>query len=146
MSLLCIVFLSFRLHTFNLVHLLLTYHSVETLPNQISPTTAKTLKLLLSSYDYKETNRHCPRCRHTLRPHLGIHCHHRHHRPTRRYRNGIGMDLPIALELAFYLTCIAWVYSVLYWMDTDSDILRYSIYGLIPVALFIGAARAVFWF
>lgn len=56
------------------------------------------------------------------------------------------MDLPIALEFAFYLACMAWVYSVLYWMDTDSDILRYSIYGLIPVALFIGAARAVFWF
>ena len=45
------------------------------------------------------------------------------------------MDLPTVLELAFYLTCIAWVYCVLYWMDTDSDILRYSIYGLIPVAL-----------
>ena len=143
---LCIVFLSFRLHAFNLVYLLLTYHSVETLPNQISPTTEKTLKLLLFLYDYKETNRHCPCCRHTIRPHLGIPYRPRYLRPTRRHRNGITVDLPIALELAFYLTCIAWVYSVLYWMDTDSDILRYSIYGLIPVALFIGAARAVFWF
>ena len=140
------IFLSFRLHAFNLVYLLLTYHSVEILPNQISPTTAKTLKLLLFLYDYKETNRHCPCCRHTICLRLAIHCHPCHHRPTRRYRNGIGMDLPIVLEFAFYLTCIAWVYCVMYWMDTDSDILRYSIYGLIPVALFIGAARAVFWF
>lgn len=143
---LCIVFLSFRLHAFNLVYLLLTYHSVGTSPNQNPPTTEKTLKLLLFLYDYKETNRYRPYCRHTICLRLAIHCHPRHYRPTRRYRNGIGMDLPIALEFAFYLACIAWVYSVLYWMDTDSDILRYSIHGLIPVALFIGAARAVFWF
>ena len=143
---LCIVFLSFRLHAFNLVYLLLTYHSVGTSPNQNPLTTAKTLKLLLFLYDYKETNHHRPRYHHTLRPRLGIHCHPRHHRPACRHRNGITVDLPTILELAFYLTCIAWVYCVMYWMDTDSDILRYSIYGLIPVALFIGAARAVFWF
>ena len=140
------IFLSFRLHAFNLVYLLLTYHSVETLPNQNPPTTEKTLKLLLFLYDYKETNRHFPCCRHTICLRLAIHCHPCHHRPACRHRNGIGMDLPIVLEFAFYLTCIVWVYCVMYWMDTDSDILRYSIYVLIPVALFIGAARAVFWF
>lgn len=142
----CAFFLSFRLHAFNLVYLLLTYHSVGALQNQIPPTTAKTPKLLPFSYDYQETNHHRPCYRHPICPRLGIPCHACHHRPTRRHRNGIAMDLPIALELAFYLTCIAWVYCVIYWMDTDSDILRYSMYGLMPVALFIGAARAVFWF